>query len=64
MVGFAILGYLAYRTYADHPLVPRATVSGDGDVLFTSEDVFDGQLVFEKYGLMEYGTIFGHGAYP
>ena len=24
---------------------------------------FAGQLVFEKYGLMEYGTIFGHGAY-
>ena len=63
VVGFAILGYLAYRIYADHPPVPRATVAADGTVLFTAEDVFDGQLVFEKYGLMEYGTIFGHGAY-
>ena len=35
----------------------------NGAVLFTGDDVFRGQLVFEKYGLMEYGTIFGHGAY-
>jgi len=61
--GFGVLGYLAYRIYADHPPVPRATVGPDGAVLFTGDDVFEGQLVFEKYGLMEYGTIFGHGAY-
>src|SRR6476660_825839 len=63
VVGFAILGYLAYRVYGDHPPVPQSTVSLDGKVLFTADDVFEGQLTFEKYGLMEYGTIFGHGAY-
>jgi nitric oxide reductase subunit B len=63
VIGFAILGYLAYRVYAEHPPVPRATVASDGKVLFTDDDVFRGQLVFEKHGLMEYGTIFGHGAY-
>jgi nitric oxide reductase subunit B len=63
VVGFAILGYLAYRVYAEHPPVPRTTVAPDGAVLYTADDVFAGQLVFEKYGLMEYGTIFGHGAY-
>ena len=63
VVGFAILGYLAYRVYAEHPPVPRTTVAPDGAVLFTRDDVFQGQLLFEKYGLMEYGTIFGHGAY-
>ena len=63
VVGFGILGYLAYRIYAEHPPVPRATVGPDGAVLYTEGDVFAGQLVFEKYGLMEYGTIFGHGAY-
>ena len=63
VVGFAILGYLAYRVYAEHPPVPRAVCAEDGNVLFSGEDVFQGQLLFEKYGLMEYGTIFGHGAY-
>ncbi|MEO6777486.1 MAG: cbb3-type cytochrome c oxidase subunit I [Kofleriaceae bacterium] len=63
VIGFAILGYLAYRVYADHPPVPRETVASDGTALFSRDDVFRGQMVFERYGLMEYGTIFGHGAY-
>ena len=64
VVGFGILGYLAYRVYAEHPPVPRDDRRGrTATVLFTRDDVFRGQLVFEKYGLMEYGTIFGHGAY-
>ncbi|CAN5145364.1 cbb3-type cytochrome c oxidase subunit I [soil metagenome] len=63
VIGFSILGYLAYRAYADHPPVPRETVAADGTRLFSRDDVFRGQMVFEKYGLMEYGTIFGHGAY-
>lgn len=63
VVGFGILGYLAVRIYADHPPVPAVTVTQHGERLFTRDDVYEGQLVFEKYGLMEYGTIFGHGAY-
>jgi nitric oxide reductase subunit B len=34
-----------------------------GAVLFTSEDVAAGQQVFLKHGLMNNGTIWGHGAY-
>jgi nitric oxide reductase subunit B len=63
VAGFAVLGYLAYRVYAEHPPIPGATVASDGTVLFTREDVFAGQLTFGRYGLMELGTIFGHGAY-
>src|SRR5690606_31125175 len=63
VIGFGILGYLAYRTYADAPPIPGSVVAADGEVLFTREDLSEGQLVFGKYGLMEYGTIFGHGAY-
>ena len=33
VIGFAILGYLAYRVYAEHPTVPRETVAADGAVL-------------------------------
>src|SRR5215471_11970163 len=63
VVGFGILGYLAYRVYAEHPPVPATTVADDGAVLFTRDDVFNGQLAFGRFGLMQYGTIFGHGAY-
>ena len=63
LAGFAVLGYLAYRIYADRPPVPRQVLADDGSVLFTADDIMAGQQVFQKYGLMQYGTIFGHGAY-
>ncbi len=34
-----------------------------GQPLFTGEDVRAGQEVFLRNGLMQYGSIFGHGAY-
>jgi nitric oxide reductase subunit B len=34
-----------------------------GETVFTAQDVLKGQQVFLKYGLMENGTIGGHGAY-
>jgi nitric oxide reductase subunit B len=38
-------------------------VSPAGQVLFTRANVTEGQQVFLRAGLMEYGSIFGHGAY-
>jgi nitric oxide reductase subunit B len=38
-------------------------VGADGKVLFARADVAAGQQVFLRAGLMEYGSIFGHGAY-
>src|SRR5579883_1686800 len=62
-VGFGILGYLAYRIYADQPPVPAAFIGPDGRTLFTRDEILRGQRVFETRGLMEQGTLFGHGAY-
>lgn len=63
LFGFAILGYLAIRVYQEHPPIPVQVVSEHGDVLFTGDDVRDGQELFLTYGLMQYGSIYGHGAY-
>ncbi len=63
IVGFTILGILAYLVYADQPPIPGRVVSQNGEVLFTREDVMRGMNVFQRYGLMEYGTVYGHGAY-
>jgi len=61
--GFAVLGFLARVIYNEHPPIPDKVVTDNGDVLFTGNDVMEGQQLFQKYGLMEFGTIFGHGAY-
>ena len=63
VVGFAVLGYLAYKIYWEHPPIPAATETTDGNLLYSADDIMAGQHIFQRYGLMQYGTIFGHGAY-
>src|SRR5215217_4098870 len=63
LFGFFVLGLLAYRTYTGQPPIPQRVVDPEGNVVFTGEDVVAGQEAFLRNGLMEYGSIFGHGAY-
>lgn len=63
LLGFAVLGYLAYLIHAEHPPIPKTVLDETGRVIYTYDDVMGGQHLFQKYGLMQYGTIFGHGAY-
>jgi len=63
LVGFAVLGYLALRVNEEAPPIPRQVVEAGGTVLFTAEDILAGQQMFQRYGLMQFGSIFGHGAY-
>jgi nitric oxide reductase subunit B len=63
LFGFLILGILAYRTYSDEPPIPSRVIGPDKHLIFTGEDITAGQEVFLKNGVMEYGSIFGHGAY-
>ena len=63
LFGFAVLGFLAFRTYETGPPIANRVVSQGGQELFTGDDVIKGQKVFLRKGLMEYGSIFGHGAY-
>ena len=46
LLGFAVLGLLAYRTYTAEPPIPDRVVGADGRVLFTGKDVSRGQQVF------------------
>ncbi len=61
--GFTVMGMLAYRTYTGEPPIPARVTDDSGRVLFTRNDILGGQAVFLRNGLMEYGSIFGHGAY-
>src|SRR3984893_7607730 len=63
LFGFLVLGFLAYNTYTGYPPIPGKVVNPDDQVLFTRADIMAGQGTFLQNGLMEYGSIFGHGAY-
>lgn len=61
--GFALLSLITVKTYSGAPPIPARVLDPAGQVLFTGETVKRGQEVFFKYGLMEHGTLWGHGAY-
>jgi nitric oxide reductase subunit B len=63
LTGFTILGVLAYQAYTEHPPIPARVVTEDGRTIFTAEDVLDGQQLFLQSGLMQYGSVLGHGGY-
>jgi nitric oxide reductase subunit B len=63
LLGFLVLGLLAYRTYSSDPPRPDRVVDESGRTLFTEDDIEQGQKTFLRRGLMEYGSVFGHGAY-
>jgi nitric oxide reductase subunit B len=63
LFGFFVLGFLAYRTYTDEPPIPSRVVDPTGTIIFDRADIMGGQALFLQNGLMEFGSIFGHGAY-
>ena len=63
LIGMAVLGFLGYRAYTADPPIAAQVLTPDGRVVYTGDDVRDGQALFLREGLMEYGSIFGHGAY-
>ncbi|MBI5017109.1 MAG: cbb3-type cytochrome c oxidase subunit I [Deltaproteobacteria bacterium] len=63
VVGFTVLGWVSAQSYKVAPPIPERALGPGGVTVFTGEEVLDGQEVFLRRGLMENGTIWGHGAY-
>ena len=63
LFGFTVMGLLAYRTYTNSMPQPERVVTESGETLFTTQDITEGQKLFQARGLMEYGSILGHGGY-
>ena len=63
LLSFTVLlvgGYWIFKEQAPRPV---EVTNEKGDVLFTKDTIMGGQAVFQKYGLMDYGTVLGHGSY-
>ena len=46
----------------DLPPYPGKVVDATGKVLFERADILAGQDVYQRYGLMDHGAVWGHGA--
>ncbi|MFZ4413972.1 MAG: nitric-oxide reductase large subunit [Bacteroidales bacterium] len=62
-ISFAVLIYYGVEIYKQAPPIPDKVVTTDGTVLFTGQDIKDGQNVWQSLGGQELGTVWGHGAY-
>ncbi|WP_442794974.1 nitric-oxide reductase large subunit [Pelobium manganitolerans] len=62
-LSFAVLLYYGVEIYQNAPPIPEKVVSSDGKILFTGEEILDGQNVWQSIGGQEVGSIWGHGAY-
>ena len=63
VISFAVLGYFGREIYRKAPPIPAQVVTTNGTVLFTGQDIKDGQNIWQSIGGQEVGTIWGHGAY-
>jgi nitric oxide reductase subunit B len=63
LFSFAILGYFGREIYRQAPPIPDRIIDTDGSVLFSGQDIRDGQNVWQSIGGQEVGTVWGHGAY-
>jgi nitric oxide reductase subunit B len=59
----AVLGYYGWEIYQLAPPVPNRLVTTSGKVVFTGQQMRDGQNVWQSIGGQEVGTVWGHGAY-
>jgi len=62
-VSFAVLGGVGVKVIRSAPPVPAEVVTPDARVLFTHDDIVNGQNVWQSIGGQEVGTVWGHGAY-
>jgi Nitric oxide reductase large subunit len=60
---FSILGWVGTEIFREAPPIPSEVVTADGRVLIPSEDVLNGQNVWQAMGGMQVGSIWGHGSY-
>ena len=57
--GLLIGGMFANR---ETPPYPSRVMGPDGTTLFTKSDIIAGQDVYQRYGLMDHGSVWGHGS--
>ncbi|MCZ7649018.1 MAG: cbb3-type cytochrome c oxidase subunit I [Planctomycetota bacterium] len=65
LVGVMVIGgagvlFMGVQTYKEAPPLP-SFVGPDGEIVISREQILDGQEIFQKYALMEYGSMFGDG---
>ena len=57
----ALIGF--YYTKQDLPPYPDKILSENGNRITGKEQIMEGQQIWQKYGLIDVGSVWGHGTY-
>jgi nitric oxide reductase subunit B len=60
---FSVLLFGGWHMFRNRAPIPGVTQAADGTTLFSAEQIRGGQAVYQKYGLMDWGSVLGHGTY-
>ena len=63
IVTFTILGFFGREVYRQAPPIYSKIKAENGEILYTKNDILDGQTVWQSIGGQQIGSIWGHGAY-
>jgi nitric oxide reductase subunit B len=68
VAGVTVLVYIVYIamavwTFYNLPPIPEKVVTKSGQLLFTAQDVIEGKILAQKYGLLDYGSFLGFSGY-
>jgi nitric oxide reductase subunit B len=59
VLSFGALGYLGWQLYQEMPPIPKAVVTEQGEVVFTGEQIQNGQKAWRSAGGQQLGSVWG-----
>jgi nitric oxide reductase subunit B len=62
-IAFAVLLIFGKEIYRQAPPIPEKIIDENVNIVFTGEDIKDGQNVWQSLGGHQTGSIWGHGSY-
>lgn len=63
IISFIVLGYIGMKIYQQAPPIPDKIVTTDGQIVFNTGEISEGQNIWQAMGGMEIGSVWGHGSY-
>src|SRR5690554_889150 len=63
VLSMSVLIFGGWQSFDEAAPIPERVVGPDGRLIFTADDVWAGQALYQQNGLMDMGSVLGNGSY-